>query len=99
LLFGIYFILGRLRLGAWVGTVASVAGGIALSILLAVLVRPGWATPGGYLAKKMFGPSPAIRDLASANRTQESADAACIFALLTAAYLLASRDRRKDDQR
>jgi hypothetical protein len=98
-LFGIYLILGRLRLGAWLGTVAVVIGGMALSFLLAMFVQPAWVTPGESLSKKMFGATPATRDLGSANRTQEYTDAACIFALLTAVYLAAGRDRRKDDRR
>jgi hypothetical protein len=98
-LFGIYFMFSRLRVGAWVGTVAMVIGGMALSFLLALFVQPAWVTPGEYLAKKMFGTTPATRDLVSANRTQEYTDAACIFVLLTAVYLAAGRDWRKDDQR
>jgi len=51
-----------------------------------------------FLAKNMFGADPvAMRDRISAMRTQQYTDAACIFSLLTAVYLAASRIRRTKD--
>lgn len=99
LLFGVYLVFSRYRLEAWMGTVGVVVGGMALSFLLAMfVVQPGWATPGMYLSKKMFGPAPVVRDRVPAMRAQQCTDAACIFVVLTAVYLAAGRERRKDDR-